>query len=297
MGTSLFPFALTLLAAVTAAPDPQVMREERFHMLLADVDVAAAEQACLDPLIAGSDRRLQALRDQLLALHPVIDSLELVLANAEALLSCGAPEAAAVVLNRYIPLAGDERRQWLLLRWRAAAAALDHHQAALALRRLVAGDLSALDAPLLPGEGNGLDQLALHEAAQGRDAVAVDVLLMGDLAGEQGAKRLARAAQWLDEERFEQADQLLETALDQAAAAEAWGLAMEVLRQQLQLQLAAGGDGARPRQRMLRLASVLEDRYALQQLQPENDPDPLLRSPRDPGGHAEVGPSAVAPSP
>ena len=297
MGTSLFPFALTLLAAVTAAPDPQVMREERFQMLLADVDVAAAEQACLDPLIAGSDRRLQALRDQLLALHPVIDSLELVLANAEALLSCGAPEAAAVVLNRYIPLAGDERRQWLLLRWRAAAAALDHHQAALALRRLVAGDLSALDAPLLPGEGNGLDQLALHEAAQGRDAVAVDVLLMGDLAGEQGAKRLARAAQWLDEERFEQADQLLETALDQAAAAEAWGLAMEVLRQQLQLQLAAGGDGARPRQRMLRLASVLEDRYALQQLQPENDPDPLLRSPRDPGGHAEVGPSAVAPSP
>ena len=297
MGTSLFPFALTLLAAVTAAPDPQVMREERFQMLLADVDLAAAEQACLDPLIAGSDRRLQALRDQLLALHPVIDSLELVLANAEALLSCGAPEAAAVVLNRYIPLAGDERRQWLLLRWRAAAAALDHHQAALALRRLVAGDLSALDAPLLPGEGNGLDQLALHEAAQGRDAVAVDVLLMGDLAGEQGAKRLARAAQWLDEERFEQADQLLETALDQAAAAEAWGLAMEVLRQQLQLQLAAGGDGARPRQRMQRLASVLEDRYALQQLQPENDPDPLLRSPRDPGGHAEVGPSAVAPSP
>ena len=297
MGTSLFPFALTLLAAVTAAPDPQVMREERFQMLLAGVDVAAAEQACLDPLIAGSDRRLQALRDQLLVLHPVIDSLELVLANAEALLSCGAPEAAAVVLNRYIPLAGDERRQWLLLRWRAAAAALDHHQAALALRRLVAGDLSALDAPLLPGEGNGLDQLALHEAAQGRDAVAVDVLLMGDLAGEQGAKRLARAAQWLDEERFEQADQLLETALDQAAAAEAWGLAMEVLRQQLQLQLAAGGDGARPRQRMQRLASVLEDRYALQQLQPENDPDPLLRSPRDPGGHAEVGPSAVAPSP
>ena len=297
MGTSLFPFAFTLLAAVTAAPDPQVMREERFQMLLVDVDVAAAEQACLDPLIADSDRRRQALRDQLLALNPVIDSLELVLANAEALLSCGAPEAAAVVLNRYIPLAGDERRQWLLLRWRAAAAALDHHQAALALRRLVAGELSALDAPLLPGEGNGLDQLALHEAAQGRDAVAVDVLLMGDLAGEQGAKRLARAAKWLDEDQFEQADQLLETALDQAAAAEAWGLAMELLRQQLQLQLAAGGDGARPRQRMQRLASVLDDRYALQQLQPENDPDPLLRSPRDPGGHAEVGPSAVAPSP
>ena len=297
MGTPLFPFALTLLAAVTAAPDPQVMSEERFQTVLVEMDVAAAEQACLDPLIADTDRRRQDLRDRLLALHPVIDSLDLVLENAEALMSCGAPEAAAVVLNRYSPRAGDERRRWLLLRWRAAAAALDHRQAALALRRLVVGNLAALNAPLLPGQVNGLDQLALHEAAQGRNAVAVEVQLMADLSGVQGARRMARAAQWLDADQFEQADQLLETALDQAAAAEAWGLAMELLRQQLQLQLAAGGDGARPRQRMQRLAAVLDDRYALQQLQPENDPDPLLRSPRDPGGHADVRPSAVAPSP
>ena len=297
MGTPLFPFALTLLAAVTAAPDPQVMSEERFQTVLVEMDVAAAEQACLDPLIADTDRRRQDLRDRLLALHPVIDSLDLVLENAEALMSCGAPEAAAVVLNRYSPRAGDERRRWLLLRWRAAAAALDHRQAALALRRLVVGNLAALNAPLLPGQVNGLDQLALHEAAQGRNAVAVEVQLMADLSGVQGARRMARAVQWLDADQFEQADQLLETALDQAAAAEAWGLAMELLRQQLQLQLAAGGDGARPRQRMERLATVLDDRYALQQLQPENDPDPLLRSPRDPGGHADVSPSAVAPSP
>ncbi|MCB4377424.1 MULTISPECIES: hypothetical protein [unclassified Synechococcus] len=297
MGTPLFPFALTLLAAVTAAPDQQVMREERFQTVLVEMDVAAAEQACLDPLIADTDRRRQDLRDRLLALHPVIDSLDLVLENAEALMSCGAPEAAAVVLNRYSPRAGDERRRWLLLRWRAAAAALDHRQAALALRRLVVGNLTALNAPLLPGQVNGLDQLALHEAAQGRNAVAVEVQLMADLSGVQGARRMARAAQWHDTDQFEQADQLLETALDQAAAAEAWGLAMELLHQQLQLQLAAGGDGARPRQRMERLATVLDDRYALQQLQPENDPDPLLRSPRDPGGHADVSPSAVAPSP
>ena len=101
----------------------------------------------------------------------------------------------------------------------------------------------------------------------------------------------------MDADQFEQADQLLETALDQVAAAEAWGLAMELLRQQLQLQVAAGGDGARPRQRMERLAAVLDDRYALQQLQPENAPDPLLRSPREPGGHADVRPTADAPSP
>ena len=46
MGTPLFPFALTLLAALTAAPDPQVMREERFQTVLAGMDVAAAAQAC-----------------------------------------------------------------------------------------------------------------------------------------------------------------------------------------------------------------------------------------------------------
>ena len=297
MGTPLFPFALTLLAAVTAAPDPQVMREERFQTVLAEMDVAAAEQACLDTRIVNSDQRRQAVRDRLLALHPVIDSLDLVLANAEALMSCGAPEAAAVVLNRYSPRAGEERRQWLVLRWRAAAAALDHRQAALALRRLVAGNLTALDAPLLPGQANGLDQLALHEAAQGRETVAVAVQLQGDLTGVQGARRMARAAQWMDADQFEQADQLLETALDQAAGAEAWGLAMELLRQQLQLQVAAGGDGARPRQRMERLAAVLDDRYSLQQLQPETPPDPLLRSPREPGGHADVRPTADAPSP
>ena len=301
MGTPLFPFALTLLAAVTAAPDPQVMREERFQSVLAEMDLAAAEQACLNPRIANSDGRRQALRDRLLALHPVIDSLELVLANAEALMSCGAPESAAVVLNRYSPRVGDERRQ-LLLRWRAAAAALDHRQAALALRRLVDGNLVALDAPLFPDQPlsdqiNGLDQLALHEASLGRNAVAAELQLLGDLTGVQGAKRLARAAQWLDADQFEQADQLLETALDQAASAEAWGLAMDLLHQQVQLQLAAGGDGARPRQRIQRLATVLNDRYALQQLQPEAEPDPLLRSPRDPGGHADVRPSAVAPSP
>ena len=107
MGTPLFPFALTLLAAVSAAPDPQVMREERFQTVLSVMDVAAAEQACLDPRIANSDQRRQALRDRLLALHPVIDSLDLVLANAEALMSCGALEAAAVVLNRYSSRAGE----------------------------------------------------------------------------------------------------------------------------------------------------------------------------------------------
>ena len=93
------------------------------------------------------------------------------------------------------------------------------------------------------------------------------------------------------------ADQLLEQALDQAAADQAWGLAVELLELQLRLQLAAGGDGARPRQRLQRLAAQLDDRYSLWRLEGGDELDLGLRSPRQPGGHAAVGDSPDAPSP
>lgn len=298
MGISPFPLLLTLMAAAAPVPPPQPMGEEPFQQLLQSADAQAAEQACLDPSIASSDRRRQDLRDRLLALHPVVDSLDVVLADAGALLSCGAPESAAVVLSRYSPLMGEERRRWLLIRWQAADAARDHRQAALALRRLVNGNLKELDAVvLLPDQQNGLDQLAFHEAALRRLDEAAAVVLQGSLEGVTGARRMAQAAEWLGPDQLDQADQLLETALDQAAAERSWGLAMDLLRQQLELQQAAGGDGARPRQRLERLAILLEDRYSLETLQPDETPDPLLRSPRAPGGHAAVGDTTVAPSP
>ena len=170
------------------------------------------------------------------------------------------------------------------MRWQAAASALDHREAALALRRLVNGDLIAL-ADLDLGDGRlGLDQLALHEAALGRQDEAVGLLLLAP-----NPQRLAQAAEWLAFRDDEAADQLLEQALDQAAAAQAWGLAVELLELQLKLQLAAGGDGARPRQRLQRLAAQLDDRYSLWRLEGGVDLDRELRSPRQPGGHAAVG--------
>ena len=90
----------------------------------------------------------------------------------------------------------------------------------------------------------------------------------------------------------------LEAALDQAALAEAWGLAEELLKLQLRLERKAGGDGARPRARLERLATRVDDRYTLWQLlMDEENPanttdanaktlDQQLRSPRQPGGHA-----------
>ena len=300
MGILSLPFALMLLAAAapgegTALQQELPMEEKAFRRVLLERDVAILEQACLDPIIATSSRRKQALRNRLLVLNPVPETLESVLIQANALLSCGSPDTAAKVLNRYIPAAGQERRLWMLMRWKAAAAALDHRQAALALRRLVDGDLIALGLITLEEERNALDQLAEHEAAQGQILVAAELILQAPLEGVPGARRLARAAEWLAVSDIDEADRLLETALDQAAASEAWGLAMELLQLQLQLQLAAGWDGERARQRMVRLAARLDDRFSLRQLQPEAGIDGDLRSPREPGGHAAVGDPTTAP--
>lgn len=283
---------LSLLAAAPPLSKPQSMAEERFQQWLLESDLQQLELGCGDPLIGASGGRQQEIRDRLLVLHPAPQSFELVMANANALLTCGSPDSAARVLNRISPAVGEERRLWLRLRWQAAAAGLNHREAALALRRLVNGDLIAL-ADLDLGDGRlGLDQLASHEAALGRQEEAAAVLLLAP-----NAQRLAQAAEWLAVLDAEGADQLLEQALDQAAAAQAWGLAVELLELQLKLQLAAGGDGARPRQRLQRLAAQLDDRYTLLRLEGGDALDRQLRSPRQPGGHAAVGESPDPPSP
>ena len=284
MGIQPLPMLLSLLAAAAPLSEPQPMAEERFQQWLLESDLQQLELGCGDPLISASGGRRQQIRDRLLVLHPAPQSFERVMGNASALLTCGSPDSAARVLNRISPAQGEERRLWLRLRWQAAASALDHREAALALRRLVNGDLIAL-ADLDLGDGRlGLDQLALHEAALGRQDEAVGLLLLAP-----NPQRLAQAAEWLAVRDDEAADQLLEQALDQAAAAQAWGLAVELLELQLKLQLAAGGDGARPRQRLQRLAAQLDDRYSLWRLEGGVDLDRELRSPRQPGGHAAVG--------
>ena len=292
MGIQPLPMLLSLLAAAAPLSEPQPMAEEPFQQWLLESDLQQLELGCGDPLISASGGRRQQIRDRLLVLHPAPQSFERVMANTSALLTCGSPDSAARVLNRISPAQGEERRLWLRLRWQAAASALDHREAALALRRLVNGDLIAL-ADLDLGDGRlGLDQLVLHEAALGRQDEAVGLLLLAP-----NPQRLAQAAEWLAVRDDEAADQLLEQALDQAAAAQAWGLAVELLELQLKLQLAAGGDGARPRQRLQRLAAQLDDRYSLWRLEGGVDLDRELRSPRQPGGHAAVGDFPDPPSP
>ncbi|MGB1621791.1 MAG: hypothetical protein ACPHAS_03900 [Synechococcus sp.] len=277
------PLPLLLSMAAAAAPGPSA-------------DLAALNQACLTARQQGDVAQQELLRDRLLAFDPSPASLEPVLAQARGLISCGSPQSAFRLLSRYGP-DRHERRAWLLLRWEAAAASLDHPRAALALRRLVDGDLEALEQEALPGQRNGLDQLAVHEVAAGQPQEAAAVLLLGRADGRIGAERLGRAGELLADADPEQADQLLERAVEQASAVQAWGQVVDLLRLQLRLQLAAGGDGARPRDRLLRLTARLEDRYGRWQLDGSTATEALPRSPRDPGGHAAVGEPSSAPSP
>ena len=119
-------------------------------------------------------------------------------------------------------------------------------------------------------------------------------------AGKVAARRLAIVAELLAEFEPDRSAPLLETALDQAAAEQAWSLAEELLRLQLRLELANGGSGERPRQRLRRLATRVDDQFTLLELEadePRLNPEQRqqleqqLRSPREPGGHAALGES------
>ena len=257
------------------------MPELRFQQWLLEANLVQLEQACVDPLIGATSIRKQQIRDQLLLLHPAPQPFEQLMAAARALLTCGSPDSAAVVLNRIGPVPVISAP---VVEPAPGGGGGPDRQASLALRRLVNGDLVALGSLELVNGRRGLDQLAEHEAAIGRMNEAAAVLLMAP-----NPARLGQVAEWLATEDAEQADQLLEQALDQAAADQAWGLAVDLLQLQLRLQLATGGDGARPRERLERLSARLDDRYTLWQLQGRAEPDPLLRSPREPGGHAAVG--------
>ncbi|MEY3767619.1 MAG: hypothetical protein RLZZ11_689, partial [Cyanobacteriota bacterium] len=242
---------------------------------------------------------------RLLEIAPAPQPLQTVLVNANALLSCRAPDAALAVLNRYSPPAGEERDQWLVQRWRAAQAGLHHAMAAETLEQLAKGNLASLESVALPlklrDDGSiatrpGLDVYVDHLLVLGRRRDAAAALLVGQMPGKPMAERLKQAVALLEQMPLPERDQLLERALDQAAAAEAWGLALELLDNQRRMLEAEGAVASRPRERLERLSQRVDDAYSAWQLA-RQDPQQSdraaqlqqqLRSPRAVGGHAAV---------
>ncbi|MEX1322679.1 MAG: hypothetical protein AB1Z21_00620, partial [Synechococcaceae cyanobacterium] len=276
---------------------------------IAEVDPA---QACRLLRRQGDGPGLRTQRQALIAALEPSPSLEDVLLSADQLLACAAPQAALDVLARVSPAAGDGRRRWLGMQWRAAQAGLNHGLAVQALDLLAGGDPQQLEELFLPlgsPDQNGspphtrsaLDLLADHLEGLGQRRRASEVLLASRRPGADTAARWGRAVALADSLPLQQRDAILEQALEQAAAAGAWGLVAALLDQ----QLAAGVTDAASRQafdRRLRLGGRIDDAYGewLQRRQlsgPEHDSrnrelERQLRSPREPGGHAGSYPAA-----
>ncbi len=246
------------------------------------------DQACQAARARGNLQTLRLTQRLLLQVSPAPQPLAVVLANADALLRCGAPDSALVVLNRYRPAPGAEQLQWLLLQWRAANAALDHRLAAAALRQLAGASGQTLEQLQLPValQRNGrwqtqaaLDLLAGHLEAIGQSDQAALVLLASRTPGVVTAQRLSQAIALATDMPLASRLRWLERALEQAAAAGAWGLAISLLDQQLALLVDQPSEQRRSiEQRRLRLARRLDDAAALHPA--------AVRSPRAPGGHA-----------
>lgn len=284
---------------------PGSMPEAQFQELLLKGDLPALNLACLEADAFGFTKRMQLLQARLLQIAPAPQPFPTVLVNANALLSCRAPDGALIVLNRFSPRAGVERDQWLVQRWRAAQAGLHHALAVETLEELSQGNPASLETLALPlklrDDGTiatrpGLDVYADHLVVLGRRREAAAAFLAGQMPGKPMAERLKQAVALMKELPLQERDQLLERALDQAAVAEAWGLALELLEQQRALLEAEGVTASRPRERLERLSQRVDDAYSAWQMA-RQDPQQSeraaqlqqqLRSPRAPGGHATV---------
>lgn len=282
------------------APDPALAA------LLRSGDLGALDQACIAALQQGDGLLLRRLQQRLLTLHPAPQPLAVVLANAQSLLSCGAPDGALQVLGRVSPAAGADRVQWLVLQWRAAQGGLHHQLASDALERLAAGNLASLASLELPvsqrQDGTpvtrpALDLLVSHLESLGQRQRAAEVLLSSAKPGSATADRLSQAVALLDGLQAPEQDRLLELALEQASAVGAWGLVAQILDQQLALARSTpefAERAERARQRRLRLSGAIDDAYGEWLLRRRDPSDPSrqdelerqLRSPRSPGGHA-----------
>jgi len=286
-----------LPAEARRARPAQGAREQALTRLLQKGSLDELAQACGQLLLEGDTRLLHKVQARLVSLRPAPQPLAVVLANADALLRCQAPQAALGVLERYGPAPGVERNRWLLLRWQAANSGLDHRVAAAALRDLAGDRLANLETLMLPVRRNqdgsitsraALDLLADHLESQGKPLEAAAVLLASRLPGEATARRLAQAVSLLEQQPLSERVRLLEIALEQAAAAGAWGLVSDLLDRQLALPATPETAAARTRatERRLRLSERIDDAYGAWKVRSTPELERQLRSPRAAGGHA-----------
>jgi len=90
----------------SAPPLPGSTPEAQFQTLLEKGDLPALNLACQEAVSFDFVKRLQLLQARLLTVAPAPQPLPVVLVNANALLSCRAPDAALAVAQK---LGGENR--------------------------------------------------------------------------------------------------------------------------------------------------------------------------------------------
>jgi hypothetical protein len=172
---------------------------------LAGDAAGAARDLCGDMRQRGDLIALRQQQGRLQAALAAEPSTAQALATAEALLACGAPQAALAVLARSAPAEDGAREGWLLLQWRAAHAGLHHARAVEVLALLADGDLSRLESLQLPvaepdragrppRQRLALDLLADHLVSLEAHRQAADVLLASREPGSATAARWGRGS-------------------------------------------------------------------------------------------------------
>ncbi len=265
-----------LVAANGASDDirklSEPISETSYKQILQDGGIDELLMACEDASKFSLDSRLRELSYRLTTLFPQPLPVEVVIANAQALLACKAPDSAQKILSNFSSPSGLNRREWLIVSWQAANASMDHLNAALALRELVQGKVKELDKEQLvvslleDGSSltrSALDLLADHEISLGQWESAAKVLMAGRKRGSVGVRRMALASQLLERLSDDQRQSMLEIALENAAKDKAWWLASDILKLQLILDIKAGGEGVVLRNRLEKLAKELDDSYTL----------------------------------
>jgi hypothetical protein len=151
-----------------------------------------------------------------------------------------------------------------------------------------------------------LDLLADHLVSLEAHRQAAEVLLASREPGAATAARWGRAALLASHLPVQERDAITERALEQAAAAEAWGLVAALLDQQL-AEGVTDEASRRALERRLRLSERIDDAYGewLQRRRMVHAAqerrvlllEGQLRSPRQDGGHAAPQPLSPLPSP
>ncbi len=250
---------------------PQLGDEISYDKNLLEHSIFEMKNHCDNAAKSNSNNTLRRLGDNIMNSFSVNDSFDIAIEKIEALLACKSPAKAQQIIKAIEPVNTAQNRKWSLLLWRSSNALMDHQTASFALRRLSEGDLKVLDETEIevgyrldgsPLTRLALDLLAEHERLIGRCDLAAQVLLAGRKRGAVAARRISKAVQCLEGFSVEGRKGLLEKAIEDAKADEAWWLVGDILKLQLILYLTSGEDAKTLKNRLASYMKEIDDRYA-----------------------------------